>query len=252
MTPTEKQDLWNAILKLNNKPYIGSGYGAYNNVKNPALRGGLYTWKYRDMRDLYEQLVKYCELGESEACWRVLLGYKTKIYPAYLRKIYQTLNCGSIPTTCPAVGDYWHGGYVFAIDGNDYYVVSDIDFDNTPLWTMCNSFGFNQGTQSGLIESYNNTVLLGGSPCGYALASEVLLPITENGYSDWFIPSSEAFDAIVSALGNTFLSRGVQYWSSTENGTDNMIISDSDATKTDWLKSDLGPWTRLIRKETCI
>ena len=97
MTPTEKQDLWNAILKLNNKPYIGSGYGAYNNVKNPALRGGLYTWKYRDMRDLYEQLVKYCELGESEACWRVLQGYKTKIYPAYLRKIYQSLTCGGTP-----------------------------------------------------------------------------------------------------------------------------------------------------------
>jgi len=97
MTPTDKQNLWNAILKLNNKPYIGSGYEAYNNVKNPALRGGLYNWKYRDMRELYEQLVKYCDLGESEACWRVLLGYKTKIYPAYLRKIYQALNCGGSP-----------------------------------------------------------------------------------------------------------------------------------------------------------
>ena len=97
MTPTEKQDLWNAILKLNNQPYIGSGYDAYNNVKNPALRGGRYYWKYRDMRELYEQLVKYCELGQSQACWRVLLGYKTKIYPAYLRKIYQTLSCGGGP-----------------------------------------------------------------------------------------------------------------------------------------------------------
>jgi uncharacterized protein (TIGR02145 family) len=104
MTPTEKQDLWNTILKLNNKPYIGSGYGAYNNVKNPALRGGLYTWKYRDMRDLYEQLVKYCELGESEAVWRVLLGYKTKIYPAYLRKIYQSLTCGAVPPAYTTVG----------------------------------------------------------------------------------------------------------------------------------------------------
>jgi uncharacterized protein (TIGR02145 family) len=94
MTPTDKQNLWNAILKLNNKPYIGSGYEAYNDVKNPALRGGLYNWKYRDMRDLYEQLVKYCELGESEALWRVLLKYKTKIYPAYLRKLYQALTCG--------------------------------------------------------------------------------------------------------------------------------------------------------------
>lgn len=101
MTPTHKQDLWNAILKLNNKPYIGSGYEAYNNVKNPALRGGLYNWKYRDMRDLYEQLVKYCELGPSAeiALWRVLQKYKTKIYPAYLRKIFQSLTCGAAPFT---------------------------------------------------------------------------------------------------------------------------------------------------------
>lgn len=91
MTPTEKQDLWNTILKLNNKPYIGSGYGAYNNVKNPALRGGLYTWKYRDMRELFEQIVKYYDLGQFEAIWRVLQSYKTKIYPAYLRRIYQSL-----------------------------------------------------------------------------------------------------------------------------------------------------------------
>lgn len=97
MTPTDKQNLWNAILKLNNKPYVGSGYLAYNNVKNPDLRGGLYYWKYPDMRELYEQLVKYCELGETTACWRVLLGYKTKIYPWYLRKIYQALSCGGGP-----------------------------------------------------------------------------------------------------------------------------------------------------------
>jgi len=98
MTPTDKQNLWNAILKLNNKPYIGSGYGAYNDVKNPALRGGLYNWKYRDMRELFNELVKYCDLGQYEATWRVLQKYKTKIYPAYLRQIYQALDCTVIPT----------------------------------------------------------------------------------------------------------------------------------------------------------
>jgi hypothetical protein len=97
MTPTEKQTLWNAISKLNNMPYTGSGYPAYDNIKNPALRGGRYYWMYPQMRELYEQLVKYCELGQPKACWRVLLGYKTKIYPAYLRKIYQALSCGGGP-----------------------------------------------------------------------------------------------------------------------------------------------------------
>lgn len=119
MTPTEKQELWNAILKLRNMPYTGSGYAAYNNVKNPDLRGGRYYWMYPDMRELYEQLVKYCELGESEACWRVLLGYKTKIYPAYLRKIYQTLSCGGpIPPTPPANAELREdGSYELREDG---------------------------------------------------------------------------------------------------------------------------------------
>ena len=118
MTPTEKQELWNAILKLRNMPYTGSGYAAYNNVKNPDLRGGRYYWMYPDMRELYEQLVKYCELGESEACWRVLLGYKTKIYPAYLRKIYQTLSCGVVPPTPPANAELREdGSYELREDG---------------------------------------------------------------------------------------------------------------------------------------
>jgi hypothetical protein len=249
MTPTEKQDLWNAILKLNNKPYIGSGYGAYNNVKNPALRGGLYTWKYRDMRELYEQLVKYCELGQYEATWRVLQKYKTKIYPAYLRKIYQALTCVP-PVPCPVIGDVWHGGTVFFIDGNDYYVASSVDFDSTGIFIGCSNIGTFMGTQPPITESYNNTVLLAGAPCGPGnLAAEVLIPITENGYNDWFIPSIDALQAMYD-LGLLDLQR---YWSSTEANTDDMFLFDGRfGSALTWPKGDSTPWAKLIRKETCI
>jgi len=149
MTPTDKQTLWNAILKLNNKPYIGSGYGAYNNVKNPALRGGLYTWKYRDMRELYEQLVKYCELGEYEATWRVLQKYKTKIYPAYLRKIYQSLNCIVIPTApivttsvfpnANIIGGTIGGGNV-TYNGGSAVTARGVCYSTNPNPTLADSF----------------------------------------------------------------------------------------------------------------
>lgn len=252
MTPTDKQNLWNAILKLNNKPYIGSGYEAYNNVKNPALRGGLYNWKYRDMRDLYEQLVKYCELGEYEATWRVLQKYKTKIYPAYLRKIYQSLTCTPAPPVCPAIGDSWHGGTVFFIDGNDYYVASSIDFDRSGLWFMCTAIGFNLGTQAPITESYNNTVLLSNPPCGPGLASEVLLPITENGYSDWFIPSIDALQLIFAQFPG-ILNPAEDYWSSTEANDNNMFVLDNSGAVKLFNKTGSGVlWTKLIRKETCI
>jgi hypothetical protein len=247
MTPTEKQNLWNAILKLNNKPYIGSGYGAYNNVKNPALRGGLYTWKYRDMRDLYEQLVKYCELGESEATWRVLLGYKTKIYPAYLRKIYQTLTCVPAPPVCPAIGDAWHGGTVFYIDGNDYYVVSSSIYD-TGNFKMCSNPGF-MGTQNIITESYNNTVLLDNAPCGPGNLPYQALLSNENGYRDWFIPSIFAIQAIYDL--NPGLLPQQLIWSSTEQDADTMFVFDGGGARI-WPKGDIGPYTVLIRKETCI
>jgi hypothetical protein len=251
MTPTAKQNLWNAILKLINKPYIGSGYEAYNDVKNPALRGGLYNWKYRDMRDLYEQLVKYCELAESEiAPWRVLQKYKTKIYPAYLRKIYQALDCVP-PVPCPAIGDSWHGGTVFFIDGNDYYVASSIDFDNGNF-VACSNPGTLMGTQNQITESYNNTILLAGVPCGPGnLAAEVLLPITENGYNDWFIPSIDALQ-LINDLGLGLLDPQL-YWTSTEADPDNMVIYDVRFGGAQiWPKEVRGPWVKLIRKEICI
>jgi len=148
MTPTDKQTLWNAILKLNNKPYIGSGYGAYNNVKNPALRGGLYNWKYRDMRELYEQLVKYCELGEYEATSRVLQKYKTKIYPAYLRQIYQTLNCatGPVPllstevvTDVNIIGSATTGGNI-TDDGGNPILAKGVCWSTSPNPTLADNF----------------------------------------------------------------------------------------------------------------
>jgi hypothetical protein len=249
MTPTDKQNLWDAIFKLRNMPYTGSGYPAYNNVKNPALRGGLYYWTQRDMINLFNELVLYCESGESGACWKVLLGYKTKIYPAYLRKIYQTLNCTPV-STCPAIGDAWHGGTVFYIDGNDYYVVSSSIYD-TGNYVGCTNLGF-MGTQNIITESYNNTVLLSNSPCGPGnLAEQILLPITENGYSDWFIPSIFALQAIYDLRPGLLPSQLI--WSSTEQDPISMFIFDGAfGSGRIWPKQDSGPYAVLIRKETCI
>lgn len=249
MTPTDKQNLWDAIFKLRNMPYTGSGYPAYNNVKNPALRGGLYYWTQRDMINLFNELVLYCESGKPGSCWKVLLGYKTKIYPAYLRKIYQTLNCGSIPTTCPALGDTWHGGIVFFIDGDDYYIVSPDDFEPSVSWFMCQTIGFNLGTNPDIPSSYDNTLFLQLSPCGPALADEALL-IPENGYNDWFIPSIQALVEIDN-LGLGILTPKTDYWSSTEDGDNNMFLYGNGSTST-FDKASTGPAVRRIRKETCI
>jgi uncharacterized protein (TIGR02145 family) len=148
MTPTDKQTLWNAILKLNNKPYIGSGYGAYNNVKNPALRGGLYTWKYRDMRELFNELVKYCELGQYEATWRVLQKYKTKIYPAYLRKIFQSLVCSGVPPFVTVGNQVW--------STKNLNVTTYRNGDSIPFAANQTEWDNYAGTQTGAWRYYND------------------------------------------------------------------------------------------------
>ena len=209
MTPTDKQTLWNAILKLNNKPYIGSGYGAYNDVKNPALRGGLYNWKYRDMRELFNELVKYCDLGQYEATWRVLQKYKTKIYPAYLRKIYQALDCTVIPTvprltTFPfpnanIIGTTIGGGRV-TYDGASAVTARGVCYSTSPNPTIADSFTVN------------------GAGVGTFASTITLLPLDSTFYIRAYATNSTGTGYGEERLINTapsFVDVGPQNWSTT-------------------------------------
>jgi uncharacterized protein (TIGR02145 family) len=209
MTPTDKQTLWNAILKLNNKPYIGSGYGAYNDVKNPALRGGLYNWKYRDMRELFNELVKYCDLGQYEATWRVLQKYKTKIYPAYLRKIYQALDCTVIPTvprltTFPfpnanIIGTTIGGGRV-TYDGASAVTARGVCYSTSPNPTIADSF------------------TVDGAGVGTFASTITLLPLDSTFYIRAYATNSTGTGYGEERLINTapsFVDVGPQNWSTT-------------------------------------
>jgi hypothetical protein len=152
------------------------------------------------------------------------------------------------PPSCPNIGDVWHGGTVFYISGNDYYVASSVNFDNGNF-AACSNPGY-MGTQTAVTDSYNNTVLLSNGPCGPGnLAFEVLLPITENGYNDWFIPSLRAMESMYD-LG---LLNPQIYWTSTESNATQMITFDGTSGINQLEnKGNTGPWAILIRKETCI
>jgi hypothetical protein len=139
---------------------------------------------------------------------------------------------------------------VFYINGNDYYVASSINFDDASRFAGCIGTGTNSLTGPAITASYNNTVVLAAATCGPGnLSAEVLLPITENGYNDWFVPSLEALQFMNSAG----LLDQQQYWSSTEFDRNNMYIFDVVlGTALVWPSVVVGPWTKLIRKETCI
>lgn len=97
MTPLEKQQIWDALYKCTRNGYPGATYETYDSPKDPRVRGGRYSWKRAQLRDIYEQLVKWGDSNEPTAAWRELLKYKTKIPPACLRAIYQSITFG-LPT----------------------------------------------------------------------------------------------------------------------------------------------------------
>lgn len=81
MTPTEKEQLWNCIMKMRSMPWRGP-------------RGGVYNWTQREMRKLYEKLVVYGDANEPTAAWRLLNEgkYKYMIYPWYRGQIYSSIS----------------------------------------------------------------------------------------------------------------------------------------------------------------
>lgn len=78
ISPTQKQNLWNALLKLKSQHYVGK-------------RGGWFYLKYQELRELYLKLVYQADSGTPHGIWYTLQKFKDKITPSYIRKIYQYL-----------------------------------------------------------------------------------------------------------------------------------------------------------------
>jgi len=87
MTPAEKEQLWNCIMKMRSMPWKGP-------------RGGTYNWDYRHMRKLYEKLVVYGDNNQPAAAWRLLNEgkYKYMIYPWYKAQLFKCISFA--PASC--------------------------------------------------------------------------------------------------------------------------------------------------------
>lgn len=97
MTDQEKREIWAALYKCTRNGYPGATYQQYDSPKDPRVRGGRYPWTQAQLRDIYEQLVKWGDLNEPTAAWRELEKYKTKIPPACLMSIFQSITFGPPP-----------------------------------------------------------------------------------------------------------------------------------------------------------
>jgi len=132
MTNQEKIQIWEALYKCTRNGYPGATYQEYDTPKDPRVRGGRWNWTYHQLRDLYEQLVKWGEANEPTAAWRELEKYKNKIPPACLRSIYQSItflppglvltfdDIVNVPVANPANVSDWNTFFDFPTSGNAF------------------------------------------------------------------------------------------------------------------------------------
>ena len=140
MTPAEKQQLWNCIMKMRSMPW-------------KAPRGGVYNWDYRQMRKLYEKLVVYGDNNQPAAAWRLLNEgkYKYMIYPWYKAQLFKCISFAPASCVYTATVTYPFGTFdnigIYDVDtsitlasslsGDWTYLFKDLQLLGHLVWGNC-------------------------------------------------------------------------------------------------------------------
>jgi hypothetical protein len=130
-----------------------------------------------------------------------------------------------LPTPAAQIGEFRDGGVVFWVDGSGQHgLVCDIQDLGLAEWGCSGTLVGAQGTS--LSSGAQNTIdiLTGCSTVG--IAADLCANSTAQGYSDWFLPSKDALDAMYdnqSDINFTSIFNGGSacnnywYWSSSEH-----------------------------------
>jgi len=204
MTNQEKIQIWEALYKCTRNGYPGATYEQYDTPKDPRVRGGRWNWTYHQLRDLYEQLVKWGEANEPTAAWRELEKYKNKIPPACLRSIYQSItflpaglilkydDVSNAPVANPADVSQWNTLFVLPASGNPF---TSVLISGTQTIVLiggsninCNNFSFQNNTN---ILSINDTA---GCITGQIIGCSVCTSLVSANYPAATSTPKGAFD----------------------------------------------------------
>jgi hypothetical protein len=121
-----------------------------------------------------------------------------------------------------SIGDTYAGGIVFYIDntGKHGLIAADSDQSSGATWG-CSSTRISGADGEELGTGNQNTIDIINGCLASDNAASICYYLTLNGYSDWFLPSKDELDSLISKkdiVGN-FTSIG--YWSSTEGSNFN-------------------------------
>lgn len=162
-----------------------------------------------------------------------------------------TLRIYNIGDTGPA------GGIIFltpSSSGNTtgkYFEVARTDLGSTYMW--CNNTTQAVGASSASIgQGVTNTNLMAQSPCPAGGAGYAAKAYSSGGYSDWFVPSLNEFNAIVTNVLSAASLSGNPYWTSTEysgNPALQAMVEYAGGQQNNRTKTDLDS-VRLVRSFT--
>lgn len=133
-----------------------------------------------------------------------------------------------------AIGDYYEGGYVFHIsepdgEGKKSFYICAPTLLGSRLWADTNTYC---STNAAFGSGQNNTQLIVNILGNNASAAYACDTCTQSGYSDWFLPSRDELDSLMSKsslFSNPVIPNYTQCWSSTEvNATDAYVIQSTN------------------------
>jgi hypothetical protein len=130
-------------------------------------------------------------------------------------------------TTTLSIGDTYEGGLVFYIDGSgEHGLVAAPSNQGSGPYGSCGTGGCGS-TGSGIGTGSNNTILIESGCADVGTAADRCANLVLSGYNDWFLPSKNELNEMLSVLGASGSFSIGYYWSSTEQDTWSAWFEDS-------------------------
>ena len=114
----------------------------------------------------------------------------------------------------PVIGDFYEGGIVFWIDSNNTQglVCDTVDLGSYIEWGCS---GTSITTSSSIGSGLQNTLNIINNCSQTGIAAEICYNSTNNGYTDWYLPSKDELNEIY--IHNNYIGlSGSSYWSSSD------------------------------------